>query len=91
MATRGQKSNAAAAAAARPETHLKSGSGRVALLLLGSFGARLTAGALPSRRLALASGHCERRIDAGWRLKMQCTMVRAGNGASALARGESRG
>lgn len=66
----GKKSNAAAAVQ-RPETHLKTGSRRVALLLLvGSVGARLTAGALPSRRLALASGHCERRIDAGWRLKM---------------------
>lgn len=67
---RAKNQAAAAAAVRRPETHLKTGSGRVALLLLGSLGARLTAGALPSRRLALASGHCERRIDAGRRLKM---------------------
>lgn len=65
MAKRGQNTKKQAAAVHGPETHLKTGSGRVALLLLGSLGARLTAGALPSRGLALASGHCERRIDAG--------------------------
>lgn len=45
----GESENQASAGVEQSKTHLKSSSGRVALLLLGSLGARLTAGALPSR------------------------------------------
>lgn len=45
----GESEKQASAGVEQSKTHLKTSSGRVALLLLGSLGARLTAGALPSR------------------------------------------
>jgi hypothetical protein len=39
-------------------TYLKTGLGRVALLLLASIGANLASRGLSTRRLSLSSGHC---------------------------------
>jgi hypothetical protein len=53
------KASPSSSSTSQVETHLKTSTSRVALLLLGALSsARLAAGALSARRLSLSTRHC---------------------------------